>query len=118
LKWKPYCKPKDAAFSDLARHTDPPSHHLHELLADGKPQASASILPCGGAVGLSEWLKQFRLLLRRDHDLALFREFDGIADQVHQDLTQAAWISSESRRHTRLHETGQLKAFGISPLPV
>src|SRR6185312_7320357 len=61
-------EPKGTALSGCAVHTDPSSHHLHELPADGKAQAGASIFSCGGAVGLREWLKQFRLLLRRDAD--------------------------------------------------
>ncbi len=95
----------------LARRGDVAAHHARKLAADGEAQSSAAeTLRCRG-IGLSEFLEQLGLLLRRHSDagiehgeldplafidhlaypqrhLALLGEFAGIAQQVEQDLPQ------------------------------
>ena len=37
----------------------------------------------------------------RHHDLALLGELDGVADQIHQHLAEARWITPDGARHFR-----------------
>ena len=56
------------------------SHHARELARDGQAKTSSTVLPCGRGIGLSEFLEQLRLLLRRHADAGIgHRELDPIA---------------------------------------
>ncbi len=90
----------------------------HQLRGYPQSQAGAAVLARGGAIGLSESFENDGLLLRGDADarvanfeaqqhflrrplfaahmddhFARFREFDGIADQVQQNLSQAQRVA-------------------------
>ena len=102
----------------LAFDADFAAHHLHQLTGDRQAQPGAAVLARGGAVGLGEGIEQLVDLLlgdadagvddrelqaaaivpvfQRHHlqdDMAVVGELDGVADQVHQDLAQAAGIA-------------------------
>ena len=57
-------------FAHLAFDPDAPAHHLHEALADGKPEARASETPRHGSVGLGEGLEEMLQAGGRDADSA------------------------------------------------
>ena len=102
----------------MALHADLSPHELDELGGNGQSETRSTIFPRRGGVGLGESLEDLILLLRSnadtgicdremqlhvvlrlvlqfdsEHDFALFREFDGVSDQVHHDLAQAAGIA-------------------------
>src|SRR5262245_51200922 len=87
------------------------AHHARKLARDGKSQAGSSVIFGDGAVGLDEFVKQLRHLLRTysntgvgdgefiplapvhssldaQLDFAILREFAGIAEQVEKNLPQ------------------------------
>ncbi len=45
------------------------------------------------------------------HDLAFLREFDGVAEEVDQDLTQACHVADENLRHAVVHVVGQVQVL-------
>ena len=47
------------------------------------------------------------------HDLALLGKFDGIANQIDDDLTQTRRIPDDTRRHIGMHIRDQFKAFFV-----
>ena len=91
--------------------------HLNDALRYGKSQTSAAFLAGDRIVGLLELLKQLGLIgdgnirsrvthrnLERavvrscfDHDFTRIGELDGIADEIDQDLRQAAAITASRR---------------------
>ena len=124
---------KSAAFAGLAFHTNMPPHERDQPAADGQPQSRAAKATCRRAVGLGERLEDLSLMLWRytdagvadgkvnshasvvgrfgfgtDNDLAFLRELDGIADQVHEHLPQAQWITDKFARRVARNVIGQL----------
>src|SRR5262249_15743909 len=96
---------KYRSLARFACHSHVAAHHARELAGNGKAEARHAIAARGQRIGLGEILKQFPLLLAghpnsavRDgkldplpsvrnlahpqRDLALFREFAGIAQQI------------------------------------
>jgi len=91
--------------------------HLDDALRYGQPQASAALLLGDGIVGLLEFLKQLGLIgsgnarsgvahrymkraivcFRLDSDLTGIGELDGVADEINQDLGQAAAVTVARR---------------------
>lgn len=90
------------------------AHQVEETLGDGQAQAGAAIAAGGGAISLAEGIEDVLLLLGRDADAfvadaefevvfagdqnaqtnaAGFGEFDGIAQQVEEDLLEAQRIA-------------------------
>ena len=57
---------KRRALAWFTLYPDPTVHQVHEIGGDGEPQASASVLPGCGAVGLSERLEDRRVLFARN----------------------------------------------------
>ena len=102
-----------ASLAHFAFDPDAPAHHLHEALADGKPEARASETPRHGSIGLGEGLEETLQAGRRDADagvshgklqagfavlrqgaktdlnFAALGELDGVAGQIEQDLLQS-----------------------------
>ena len=64
-------KVKHRAIALAAGHTDLPAHQLHQLFANGKPQAGAAIAAGGGAVGLLKLLEHALLRSLRHADAAV-----------------------------------------------
>ena len=112
------------AFTHRAAYAHLTAHEGHQLPRDGQPQAGAPELPGVRRVGLGEAVEEpFQLLVldadtrvphgetdfgqatfapdlfRADGDPTLARELQGVADEIHQHLTQAAGIPQ--------HELGQ-----------
>src|SRR6267142_2747238 len=104
----------------LTLEPDSPTDHSYQAPRDRKPQSRSAEPARRGAIRLGERMEdQFALflgntdtrvhhrelqfdLLRRDgntldthSDLAAFREFDGVADQIHQDLAKPLRIAYE-----------------------
>src|SRR5579872_4930035 len=102
------------------------SHQLDEMLADGQSQASSSIAAGSGGIGLRKFVEDSCQLFRRyadagvahrdpyrggfrvgafalhaDQHMAAAGEFDGVADQVRDDLTDSARIAHEMARRFR-----------------
>jgi len=75
----------------------------------GDPDAGVAHRECklGGAVGRSR--------AYRDHDLALFRELDRVADQVHEHLAQAGRVAAHRARHVGCHFREQLEMLFARP---
>jgi len=93
------------------------SVHLNDAFRYGKPQASATLLAGDGIVGLLELLKQLGLIgcgdawpgvanrnlecaivgFGLDGDLARISELNRIADEVDQNLRQAAAVTVARR---------------------
>jgi hypothetical protein len=109
---------KDRALAQFARHGYVAAHHARELARDGEPQPGAAVAARGQGIGLGEILKQFRPLLRchadaairngkldpvasvrhlahPQGDLALFREFAGIAQEIEKNLLETHGIRGE-----------------------
>ena len=116
-----------AAATGLAVHPDAPSHHLHQLPADGQAQARAPEAPGGGVIGLREGLEQPGHLLGRHadtgvahrkaqghifalqahqfgghHDVALLGELAGVAREIGQHLRQAQGVTHQAGRNIGL----------------
>src|SRR6516225_3689781 len=92
--------------------------HLDDALRYGQPQASAALLLGDGIVGLLELLEQLSLIgsgdagagitdryiecaiigFGLDGDLARVGELNGVADEVDQDLGQAAAVTVTGRQ--------------------
>ncbi len=112
------------------------SHQRYQLHRDGQTQSGAAIPASDRAVGLGEGLEDHGLLIGRDtdarvldakvqahlvaarfllfhadDDFAVLGEFDGVADQVNQDLTEPAGVAHQNLRHVSGNLTGQLQAF-------
>ena len=85
---------------------DGPAMHLHELLAEGEPQSGALRPPTGGAVHLTELLKQLGHVVRLDPD-ALVGHRHPYHILVHQSSPIAGalgWLSSGTRVRTAASE--------------
>ena len=125
---------KTASAPRLALHPDLSAHHFNETGGDGQAQAGSPVFTGRRSVGLDERLKDDPLLLPRDadpgirdrkaenrvssipgllpdvdEDLAPFGEFDGVADQVDEDLAQPPDIPDEGFRHIGSDTAGDLQ---------
>src|SRR5207249_9174199 len=112
-----------------------------QLAGDRQAEAGAAELPGGGSVGLRERAEQTSPILPCDadagvrhfethddrpllpllqagaqHDLSLFRELDRIADEVEEDLPQAARITAQGRGDLVVDQAGELELLAVSLL--
>ena len=131
---------KCRSLTELAIHPDLPAHHFHKAAGDGQTKAGAAIFTSGGGIGLGKGLKyalQFLFgdsnasvrhnevqrvaaVLRRarldlQRNLSLTREFDCVANKIHDDLAQPIWITAEKLRDLRPHVAQELKPLLIRP---
>jgi hypothetical protein len=118
---QPHREVKSAALLHGAFHPDTPLHHFHQRAGDGEAQPGTAEVPSRGGVHLLEGFEDRRQLVRRDadpriadgdvqdnlgfvmrlaghlqHDFALFRELDGVPDQIDDDLPQSNGISLQN----------------------
>ena len=137
----PNGEPERAADAGLALQPDLAAHQLDEASADHEPEARSPEAPRRRRVGLAEGLEQAALHVRRDpdsgvadlhleiervglrrrhrhrrDDLAALRELDGVADQVREDLTEAAGVAAQRSRHPGIHRAQQLHSLALRPL--
>ena len=102
------------ALPGLAFHPNPAAHEFHQLRRDRQPQASSTVASRRRAVGLRERLEDDNLFIRGNadsgvtdrktqlsvavrarlaaytqHYFPVLGEFDGIAHQIHYDLSEA-----------------------------
>src|SRR5579863_3413127 len=123
---------------DQAVHPDATAHHLHETARYREPQTCSAVFAGRRCICLVERFKDGLQLLMRyanariaDHEvkraellleqihldlechLSLFREFQGVAYQVENDLAQASGISSDERRNVRRDFAEQLQPLLI-----
>ena len=136
-------KRETAPLAGLALHGEGAVKQLHDLLADGQPQARSAILPRGGAVCLAEGFKkcsgiaawQFAEVdadacvadLRRKGDvIGLFAddtacegdtpawgEFNGIGGEVDENLAYTQRVPHEGQGKRGVHVNDQAKALFI-----
>src|SRR5207249_6060113 len=118
----------------LAFEPDLPAHQFDQLLGDCQAQARAAVPARGRGVRLLERFEQFRHRRGRDadarvahgdfekatvgerfgdpdgyDDLALLREFDGVADQVHDDLAEPVDVGDQRIGNIRRDVVRQLE---------
>src|SRR5262249_48674205 len=109
-----YFKLKCRSVANFRFDPNPPAMQLNDTLGDGKPQSGAALLFCIRAIDLMKFLEDSPALGFRDawagvgdHDrenavvgtgryanCTVIRELDGIADQIEQDLRQAAFVAA------------------------
>jgi hypothetical protein len=129
-------EPKGGTLARFAFDPDFTLHKSHQLLGNGKAQAPTAVLATGGTIGLAECLKKaalglewyadaavlhfnsnfcvrlgFRSLENPNDYLTFACEFQGVADQVGQDLAQPSRIPAQSGWDLRLDCACQLNAF-------
>src|ERR1700693_1159719 len=117
--------------SRFAVHPNLTIHHCHQLLGDRKSQPGAAVFARGGTVGLTKGLKEARLCLWRNayagvlnikahyrvcfrlaffknlnNDLPCLSEFDGVPDEIREDLTQSPNVTAQSCGYVRRYGTG------------
>src|SRR5262249_41021095 len=121
----------------LAFSADRAIHRSYDPLGDGKAEPSPPMLACGRAVSLLELLEDAAEVTRfdagpgvgdaeaygalrlaagigdLDQDAAAFGEFDGVADQVEQNLPQPAWIGRDDQRHIRRDMAGDADPLAV-----
>ncbi len=96
-------------------------HHCNQSFDNRKPQASTTVFARRRTINLSKGIEQprlcfkgnayacvfnikanyhvrlaFGLLKNTDNYLAFFREFDGIANEIGEDLTQSSRVTAQS----------------------
>ena len=131
---------KGAPPAHAAFDPDPPAHALHQPGGDGQAQSRAAVLAPGGIVGLLEHLEDHAQLVLGDADsgvgdgevehgfvfrlrlgghvedhFALLGELEGVADEVDDDLAQAAGIAGQALRYVGVDMTGQLQPLFVCP---
>lgn len=109
-----------AAFTGFTFEPDTAVHEFDEAFGDGEAEAGAAVFTGGGHIGLGEGLEEACGLFRGhadtgvgdgefqldtgfgcleefggDADLAVFRELDGIVDEVGDDLAEAEGVAAE-----------------------
>ena len=109
--------PEDALRGELS------SHHLEQGVTDGEPQAGSAEFSGGGGVGLCEWLEElfYRIEAHTDSrvahlyadqrvvvvfverlaghvDTAFFRKFEGVGDEIVQNLSDSEGIADQEAR--------------------
>ncbi len=129
-------KVKCAALPDFAFHPHAPSHQFHQLARNRQAEARSAKAARRGSVGLCKGFEndllffngnahagvgngnvQAHLLacdgfdFRTDEDVSLLGEFDGVSDQVHDELTQPRWISDQYSRHLGRYTGKHLQKF-------
>ena len=130
-------EPEGRTFARTADHADLAAHHFRQLARDGKAQASATIGPCRGVVGLGERFENAVGLIRGDsraavtdlgiqhrgialgflqshldRDVARRGEFNGIAQKIDQDLPKPVGIAQEGDGYIAGDVRGQGQTFG------
>ena len=127
-----------AAASDFAFDPQPAAHQLDQPQRNRQPEARAAEAARRRAVGLGEGLEDVLLLvggnadagiadaevqertagvvgIRRgvdaQHDFALVRELDGVAEDVQEHLAQSAGVADEVGRHVGRDVVGELEPF-------
>jgi hypothetical protein len=129
-------EPKGGTFARFAFDPDFTLHEGYQLPGNGKAQAGAAVLAARGTIGLAKSSKEASLGFERNTDAAVlhlksnFRmrlvftpfgnpndnltfvcKFQGVADQVGQDLAQPPRIPAQSGWDVRLDCAGQLNVF-------
>src|SRR5512142_3196243 len=110
------------ALDPFALHPEISAHKLGQAFADDQPQSGASIVSCGGTVQLAECMEQaihaiqwdsdagisngemqdaqWRLSRARvcdgNLDFASLREFDRVAQEVEENLSEAGFIANDT----------------------
>ena len=120
-----------AAHAGLGIHGDIAVHHADELLTNRQPQSGALEVTLHAGTDLEERIEQANHLLRRDanprvahanaqvipcpadvqHNTAGIGKFDGVAEQVRDDLLQAHRIAVQRQRHVRFDKAVEPQLF-------
>ena len=129
--------PEGRAAPQLALHSNCAAHGLDQAFADGKAQPGAAKLAGDALVGLREGLEQDVQLFLRNADAAVtdrhdqmaclilqgnehltpLGEFQGIVDEVGEDLVEADRIGQNRPRHARCKSGGKVEPLRGGFLP-
>ncbi len=137
---QPQDKPEGRTSPFHAVDRDDPAHQFHQLPGDGQAQAGSAVLAGHRAVGLIEGAKNALLFGQRNadagiahlelqtvtvrprfqkdqpqHHFALLGEFDGVAQQIAQNLSQAPRIAPRPKRRRR-RGADQFQALALRAL--
>ncbi len=137
-KSEPRGKPEGGALAVCSLHTHRTPHSQGQAFADGQPQAGATILARGRAVGLLKAFEESthlivgqanagvahgkvqqhvagRGFLHADADaqLTFFCEFDGVVGVVDQYLADAQRVTHQVFGHLGINAAQQLQVFGL-----
>lgn len=129
-----------AAFPHGAFDPNLPLHILDELFGNGQAQSGAAVEPCGRAFGLGESVEDTGEFFSRDADarvrhgeaqgarlagLGVVRDadgdfpavgkFNGVADEVHDDLPQTLGVPDQFDRHIRRGGDEEFEPFFLRP---
>ncbi len=132
-------EPEQRAAVWLAHYSDFSLHHLHETLADSQTESGTAVFPGGRFFSLSESLKEPRLYLGSnadagvknlkpqgyvvcipalfgdlERDLAALSEFNGITNQICQDLANSPGVAAKASRSVRWEKSGYFQTLGLS----
>ena len=132
-----------AALARLALHPDRSAHHVHKSRADRQSQPRAAVRSGHGAIGLRERLEDYFCFsvgmptpvsfttkckqaiagvvaipaATLTNDLAVFRELDGVADQIDEHLAHAAGVADDGVGNVRLDVVDQFQPFWRARTP-
>jgi len=136
---------KGASLTDGTFHPEAPSHQLRQPAGNGQAEARSAVFSRHGGVGLLKTLKNHVQLFRRNADsrilygdmnvakiifraaggdffgdhvdlhAALLRKFNGVADQIRQDLLHAGWIADDGIAVFRIRPAGKPNLLFIDP---
>ena len=129
-------EPEGGPSSDGAFDADTAVHHFHQLFGNREAQSRAAVFAGRGGVGLGERLEQGPLRFGRDsdagvadyeteghfvlrllhvfdleQDFAPFSEFDGVAEQIEEHLSQAARITPQPFGQLRGQRANQFQVL-------
>lgn len=121
---EPGGEPERAAASGRALDADFAAHQLAKLLGDREPQSGAAVSACHACVGLAELAEQAESRLRGNTNASVgygeaefqralfqralgdvyrhttfFSEFEGVSEQVEQDLADTARVTLQHGRY-------------------
>ncbi len=133
--------PEGAAGTEGADHSYLAAHQPRQPPADRQSQAGPAIVSRRGVIRLDKGFEQPRLLRWRqadalifhlkpqqhaiarfrveagaDRDRAAFGKFDGVSDEVQQNLPQPQQIAAQPRRHVGIDGLDQAQPLGGRPL--
>ena len=133
---EPHCERERAPQARSTFDLDFAAHQLAKLLGDREPQSGAAVVATGRGIGLREFPEEPGLNILGNADARIHnveterhasinvidapdldvdrprrREFEGVADEVEQDLAKTTRIAAHEPRHIGSHVTAQVDTF-------
>ena len=129
-------EPKRGSLPWLTIETDFPTHPQDQLEADDQAEARSAKASSGGAISLNKGLEKFGLCFRRNSysrigdgesdsgvglgflfamrpydDLAPLGKFYGVPDEIRKNLSQTAWIASQTCGDALVGDCREINVF-------